>query len=73
MVSLPVNEARTLSGDDFIELCRTCRQSGHYIPAVDVVGPGGWRVARVLPKPKKTAGKMPGAPVQMQLGLVLQV
>lgn len=59
-----------MCGKEFLALCHWCRENGHYIPSVDVVGPGGWRVARVLPKAGKQGAGSKGQGVKaVQLGL----
>jgi hypothetical protein len=44
------SDAEVLSGREFLELCRYADKHGAWIPAVDVVGPAGYRIARVIRK-----------------------
>ena len=59
-------KAEVLSPSEFLELCAACKADGLHIPAVDIVGVAGYRVASVhrLRRGSGTGGKQSARQLQ---------
>ena len=61
------DKTEVLSPSEFSRLCRELRDEGGHVAAVDIVGPGGYRVAVVVRRGRRTEDR--GRTEQLELGL----